>query len=171
MKSSLAPWKHALTKRFSVTPLGVARPIKQFQFKWISKQNDVLRFGPRFFSSQPLEDITLKTWSKPMIESNGDYRDEMFLEEYIGGPLYENQKCLPKLPIPSISNTLERFLPTALPLAKSKEEEMGLRAACKAFPDQAEILQERLIDRQQNEMKDTSWLQLWWNQVSPEQVL
>jgi carnitine O-acetyltransferase len=101
-----------------------------------------------------------------MVESHGDYRDEKFLEEHIGGPLYENQMKLPRLPIPSIEETLERFLPTALPLAKTKEEEMALKVACEAFPEQAKVLQERLIERQENEMKDSSWLQLWWNQVS-----
>jgi carnitine O-acetyltransferase len=100
-----------------------------------------------------------------VVESNGDYREEMHLEEHIGGPLYENQKSLPRLPIPTIKDIIERFLPTALPLAKTKEEEMALKAACQAFPEQAKRLQERLIDRRESEMKESSWLQLWWNQV------
>lgn len=101
-----------------------------------------------------------------MVEAHGDYRDESFLEAHIGGPLYENQKKLPRLPIPSIEESMKRFLPTALPLAKTKEEKMALKEACAAFPEQAKVLQERLIERSENEMKDSSWLQLWWNQVS-----
>jgi carnitine O-acetyltransferase len=101
-----------------------------------------------------------------MIESNGDYRDEMFLEEYIGGPLYENQKRMRRLPIPSIHETLERLLPTALPLAKTSEDKISLQEACQIFPEQAELLQERLMARQKGEMADSSWLQVWWNQAS-----
>lgn len=108
----------------------------------------------------------LKPWKSPMVESHGDYRDEAFLEEHIGGPLYEHQKDLPRLPIPTIEETMKRFLPTALPLVKSDEEKKALLAACDAFPEQAKVLQERLIHRRDHEMKDSSWLQLWWNQVS-----
>jgi hypothetical protein len=106
-----------------------------------------------------------KTWKANMIESKGDYRDEAFLEDYIGGPLYEYQHKMPKLVVPSIQETLERFLPTATPLAKTDEERMALIQACKAFPEQALQLQQRLLARQK-EFKDSSWLQLWWNQVS-----
>jgi hypothetical protein len=42
---------------------------------------------------------------------------------------------------------------------------MALMDACKAFPEQAKVLQERLVARRNGEMKDSSWLQLWWNQV------
>jgi carnitine O-acetyltransferase len=107
----------------------------------------------------------LKPWKASMIESKGDYRDEAFLEDYIGGPLYDYQHQMPKLPVPSIQETLERFLPTAAPLAKTDEERMALMEACQAFPEQAKELQQRLLARQ-GEFKDSSWLQLWWNQVS-----
>lgn len=105
-----------------------------------------------------------------MVESTGDYRQEAFLEEHIGGPLYEHQKHLPKLPIPTIEETLDRFLPTALPLAKTEAEKSSLIAACESFPEQAKILQERLNDRRNNEMSNTSWLMLWWNQVGAKQL-
>ncbi len=107
----------------------------------------------------------LKPWQVDVVESNGDYRNETFLEHYIGGPLYENQATLPRLPVPTIDETLNRFLPTALPLARTPEERTALLAACEAFPKQAKKMQERLINRRENEMKDSSWLQLWWNQV------
>jgi carnitine O-acetyltransferase len=108
----------------------------------------------------------MKSWPKDVYKCDGDYRKETFLEEYIGGPLYENRKELPRLPIPSIKETIERFLPTALPLAKTKEEEMALRAACETFPEEAKMLQKRLQDKREKEMKDSSWLQMWWNQLS-----
>lgn len=108
---------------------------------------------------------TMKPWPTQMVESNGDYRDEMFLEEHVGGPLYENQANMPRLPIPSISDTMKRFLPTALPLARTEEEKQALKEACRRFPEQAEELQERLLQRRNQEFVDSSWLQKWWNQV------
>lgn len=117
----------------------------------------------RFLSTSSTSII--KPWKVDMVQSDGDYRKEAFLEDYIGGALYENQKILPRLPIPTIEDTLKRFLPTALPLARTEEERAALLAACESFPDQANILQERLFDRRDNEMKDSSWLQQWWNQV------
>jgi hypothetical protein len=44
----------------------------------------------RFFSSDhqaALNNLTIKPWSTSMVESNGDYRDESFLEDFVGGPL------------------------------------------------------------------------------------
>jgi carnitine O-acetyltransferase len=98
-----------------------------------------------------------------MIESDGDYRKEAYLENLIGGPLYAHQSSLPRLPIPTLEETMQRFLPTALPLAKSEEEKLSLQEACKLFPMQAAHLQERLQRRRDTEMSDSSWLQLWWN--------
>ena len=111
---------------------------------------------------------TIKAWEKPVYECHGDYRNETFLEEYIGGKLYSKQKELPRLPIPSLDETIDRFLPTALPLAKTKQEAIDLIAACKLFPKQAKVLHDRLLERRDDEMKDSSWLQVWWNQVSRE---
>lgn len=154
-----------MTKTSSVNGLAGERTIKSYQLKCTPYQDLLLRQCTRFLSTQPPQDIVLKPWKTPVVESNGDYREEMHLEEHIGGPLYENQKSLPRLPIPTIEDIIERFLPTALPLAKTKEEEMALKAACQAFPEEAKKLQERLIDRRESEMKESSWLQLWWNQV------
>ena len=108
----------------------------------------------------------MKRWKKPMIESDGDYRKESFLEDYIGGPLYEYQHTIPHLPIPSIQDTMKRFLPTALPLVKSSQEKYDLMEACQNFPKQAEMLQQRLQQRSSTEFSNSSWLQKWWNQVS-----
>ena len=99
-----------------------------------------------------------------MIESHGDYREETFLEEFIGGPLYAGQRDMPRLPVPSVNDTIGRFLPTASPLARTVEEKMALKEACQKFPEEAKVLQERLLARR-DEFKGSSWLQLWWNQV------
>mmetsp|Transcript_27597 Transcript_27597/g.45643 ORF Transcript_27597/g.45643 Transcript_27597/m.45643 type:complete len:671 (+) Transcript_27597:117-2129(+) len=111
----------------------------------------------------------IRPWKTKMIESRGDYREETFLEEYIGGPLYAIQPQMPRLPVPSIQDTLDRFLPTALPLARTTQEAENLKEACLKFPEQAQALQERLVARR-NEFKDSSWLQLWWNQMGYLQV-
>ena len=57
-------------------------------------------------------------WPHQVVESRGDYREEAYLEQLIGGQLYENNnnKTLPNLPVPTLKRTLERFIPTALPL-------------------------------------------------------
>lgn len=120
------------------------------------------------FSEQ--DELRIKNWQTPVIESKGDYRDEAFLEEYIGGSLYENQSSLPRLPIPTVAETMTKLLPTALPLAKTPAEAAALKSACEAFPKEAEKLQERLIERRDKEMKDSSWLQPWWNQLGYLQV-
>lgn len=105
-----------------------------------------------------------------MVESHGDYRAEAYLEDHIGGNLYEKQHSLPRLPIPAISETISKFLPTALPLAKSEEEKDTLIKACEEFEAQAGKLQQRLVERRDGEMKDSSWLQLWWNTLGYLQV-
>mmetsp|Transcript_21667 Transcript_21667/g.32887 ORF Transcript_21667/g.32887 Transcript_21667/m.32887 type:complete len:664 (-) Transcript_21667:619-2610(-) len=101
----------------------------------------------------------LKRWSQPIVESNGDYDAETFLEDS-KLPLYKYQNDLPWLPVPSLENTAERFLPTALPLVETKEEENSLRQAVSVFPEQAKYLQQRLEARAST---TSSWLQLWWN--------
>lgn len=124
----------------------------------------------KFHTSIRFSSSLLKPWPTDVYKCDGDYRKETFLEEHIGGPLYENQKDLPRLPIPSIEETLERFLPTALPLAKTEEEEMALKEACKKFSAESAILQHRLEDRREKEMEESSWLQMWWNQLGYLQV-
>jgi carnitine O-acetyltransferase len=99
-----------------------------------------------------------------MIESHGDYRDETWLEEYIGGPLYQYQKSLPILPVISnLSTTLQRLAPTILPLAKNDAEVSNVQSCLSKFPNQAEHLQERLHQHAQNIGTSSSWLQQWWN--------
>jgi carnitine O-acetyltransferase len=125
--------------------------------------------------------VAMRPWRTPVVESHGDYRQEAWLEDYVGGggggsnkgksPLYQYQQKLPRLPVPDISATLERFLPTALPLAKTKQEAVALQAAIDKFPQQSEQLQERLLARAaSSECRDSSWLQHWWNTTGYLQV-
>lgn len=104
-----------------------------------------------------------------MIESHGDYRAEAPLESHIGGVLYSKQHSLPRLPIPSLRETVDRFLPTALPLAIDEEEKASLIKVAEGFVSEAKELQKRLEARRE-EMKDSSWLQLWWNTLGYLQV-
>ena len=149
--------------------------IKLLQSRNITQQISETKPQTRYVVSPPLgkvhkmttlkssSTISMKTWPVAMIESRGDYREEAFLDELIGGPLYSAQKSLPRLPIPSIEETISTFLPTALPLAQSEEEVNNLMAASEVFPQQAEQLHQRLIARKDDEMDNSSWLQLWWN--------
>ena len=116
------------------------------------------------------------------IECHGDYREESFLEDP-KQKLYQHQSTLPSLPIPTIEQTMATFLPTALPLVQTPELQAGgktsnytqqvdraqelvtnLKEACNRFPQQAQHLQQRLLQRQ-NDMQQSSWLQQWWNQI------
>ena len=121
----------------------------------------------RIFSTTA--NMSIRPWDAPMVESHGDYRDEAFLESHIGGPLYQLQHQLPRLPIPKLEDTIAMFLPTALPMAKSQQERDTLLEACEQFPLQAATLQKCLEERRE-EMKDSSWLQLWWNTAGYLQV-
>ena len=122
---------------------------------------------------QTMSTMAAKPWPMKMVESHGDYRDEAWLEEldHTKNTTYQNQSSLPKLPIPSIEETLERFLPTALPLAESREEETALKKAISKFPAQAQQLQERLLGKAADvDNEKSSWLQHWWNTLGYLQV-
>lgn len=123
-------------------------------------------------SSSSSSKESLKPWPHPVVESHGDYRAESYLEDHVGGALYSRQRSLPRLPVPSVSDTVSRFLPTALPLARDDEERRTLIEACEEFEGSpvAEELQRRLVERKEGEMRDSSWLQLWWNTLGYLQV-
>ena len=120
-------------------------------------------------SASPPKVCPFIPWDVPMIESSGNYCEESYLERHIGGQLYENNEQLPRLPIPSLKETIERFIPTALPLCESDEERQTLLEACESFEDDAQHLQQRLEERRE-QWSDSSWLMLWWNQMGYLQV-
>ena len=117
----------------------------------------------RVFSSGSPGDRSLPAWEVPKWDCHGDYRQEAFLEDPTK-PLYEHQLQLPRLPVPKVADTLERFLPTALPLAESEEEAESLKACVASFAKESERLQERLLARyEEYSSTNSSWLQHWWN--------
>ena len=120
-------------------------------------QNDIESPKLEKTSQTPVDEAWGNT---KMIESNGNYLGESFLEV---GPLYEHQDELKPLPIPSLQETVKRFLPTALPLVESEEEADSLQKAVDDFESQARVLQARLEDRKEECTKrETSWLQEYW---------
>ena len=108
---------------------------------------------------------TFPEWPKHAFVSRGDYREEAHLEKVIGGPLYVHQRHLPRLPIPTLEETAHSLLPTAIPLAASDDEVRTLIQATEEFVTDAEPLQQRLEKRNKEMQEDSSWLQLWWNQL------
>jgi carnitine O-acetyltransferase len=103
-----------------------------------------------------------------VIECGSDYRKEAPLEKYIGRNLYSNQKKMPKLPVPDVKDTVERLIPSALPLARNEKEAKNFKAAAAKFASQVEHLhlQEKLLARKAQFDKDnSSWLQYWWNHL------
>ena len=104
-------------------------------------------------------------WPVHKIISRGVYKDERFLEDIIGGSLYEKQKSLPSLPIPDIKDSIKKLLSTALPLSESKEETSNFLSAADAFEVEAQELQTRLQRQKDLAGNETSWLSIWWNQL------
>ena len=103
------------------------------------------------------------------VESNGDFCRDAELLEDSSRPLYAHQSELPLLPVPSLEETVDTFLPTALPFCKNDKERTSLLHAAERFPEQAAYLQERLLQRR-DENKNTSWLQQWWSQLGYLQI-
>jgi carnitine O-acetyltransferase len=120
-----------------------------------------------------------RPWNQPVYVCHGDYQEQAFLEQHIGGPLYAHQHELPALPLPTLEETLERLIPTAIPLAQNEDEAAQFTRCCQDFIHQAQVLQERLVEKQQemqqshkingDEMmspsSNASWLQELWQSV------
>ena len=128
---------------------------------------------PRVFSTAVQDSgnqTLLEPWDTHKIECNGDYREEAFLEDPTK-PLYEFQKKMPKLPVPQVKDTLDRLVPTVLPLTENEEEAESFKACIASFEAETEHLQERLLKRYEEFSKtDSSWLQHWWNTMGYLQV-
>jgi carnitine O-acetyltransferase len=142
-----------------------------------SKQRTLKTFRQSVVKSSSLPSaVKIKPWPTPVVEASGDYRNETWLETFVGGPLYAKQSTLPALPVPKIEETLERLIPTALPLAKSQSEREEFLDCVKKFPQQAQLLQQRLEQRRDSlsvpssSLPPTSWLQEWWNKMGYLQV-
>lgn len=107
---------------------------------------------------------SLKKWPTPFVDCDGNYENERFLEDWIGGALYSEQNGLPMLPVPTIESSIDKLISSASPLAESEEERNQFHEACKIFPEEVKYLQQRLEARC-TEKLNTSWLSTWWNTV------
>jgi len=137
--------------------------------------NPTSKAAGRVFSSEARvfpssQDQSLQPWEVPKWDCKGDYRAEAFLEDP-SKPLYALQPNMPRLPVPDVKETLQRFLPTALPLAETPEEAQSLKAAVESFESEAAALQDRLLQRyEEYSNTGSSWLQHWWNTLGYLQV-
>ena len=112
-------------------------------------------------------------WPTHCITAKGDYTDELYLEQLQLAddkdkerPLYASQELLPRLPVPSLQETLQTLEPTVVPLATSDEELQAFRKALQSFPEQAQVYHERLLEKKrQADATHTSWLQSWWQSL------
>ena len=98
-------------------------------------------------------------WSSPVITNrSGHFQDDAFLETEIGGPLYE--KSLPRLPDPpTLIELVEKWLPTALPLAQSDRERHNLIDAAARFHEQGAKYHQRWCNYSSNtELTNVMWL-------------
>ena len=83
------------------------------------------------------------------------------------GPMLRYQKHLPKLPVPALKDTLEKYLKTVRPLVNS-EEYAKTEAIVAEFQKPGgigEVLHERLLARANNP-NAINWLEDWWNELA-----
>ncbi|RHY87974.1 hypothetical protein DYB35_007838 [Aphanomyces astaci] len=92
----------------------------------------------------------------------GDYREEEDLE-VASQQLYKHQKSLPKLPVPSLTDTCALYLQTVRPLTTDAEF-VATKAAVQAFlkGPLGPVLQKRLEARAASR-PNSSYLAEWWN--------
>uniref|UniRef100_A0A1D1YFG2 Carnitine O-acetyltransferase, mitochondrial n=1 Tax=Anthurium amnicola TaxID=1678845 RepID=A0A1D1YFG2_9ARAE len=83
------------------------------------------------------------------------------------GPMLRYQKSLPKLPVPALKDTLEKYLTSVRPLVSS-EEYAKTEAAVAEFQKPGGIgeeLHKRLLEKANNP-NVINWLEDWWNEVA-----
>ena len=80
--------------------------------------------------------------------------------------MYKHEKYLPKLPVPDLKKTCERYLKSVEPLLPPFEYQHTVKCVQEFLKigGIGEILQRRLIDRSIN--TETSWLEDWWNEIA-----
>lgn len=82
---------------------------------------------------------------------------------YSMGPLFNHQSQLPKLIVPALDETCERYLSSVKPLATEAEYKSTLKNVADFTKPGGfgEVLQKRLIERSNSSEK--GWLIEWWN--------
>ena len=84
---------------------------------------------------------------------------------YTTGTLFAHQKSLPKLPVPPLKETCEKFLETAKPLAISEQEfEVTTKNIQEFLKDLGPTLHSRLVER--SKKLDSGWLAEWWQEYA-----
>lgn len=86
------------------------------------------------------------------------------------GVLFSEQDKLPNLPVPSLEQTLSKYLKTTLPLHETKESQSKTESAVKSALEGSDSklfkeLQSRLEKRRNDEGRD-NWLSDWWNETA-----
>ncbi|PVZ97110.1 hypothetical protein BB558_006955 [Smittium angustum] len=84
----------------------------------------------------------------------------------LSGKLYQEQSSLPKLPVPTLEETLPKYLKSLEPLL-SKDQLQQSKERISQFLESGEgkTLQTRLEDRAKDPNR-ASWLEEWWNDLA-----
>lgn len=85
------------------------------------------------------------------------------------GPMYEGQSSMPHLPVPSLEQTLNKYLRSTVPHqtpASLAATEAAVKSALSGEDSKiVQTLQQRLEDRATKEGRE-SWLSEWWNDAA-----
>src|SRR5689334_7286606 len=83
------------------------------------------------------------------------------------GPMLRYQKFLPKLPVPALGATLDKYLRSVRPLLSDADYAKTVAAVeeFRAPGGPGERLQERLLAKAEDP-KTVNWLEDWWNELS-----
>ncbi|KAK5944139.1 Carnitine O-acetyltransferase mitochondrial [Knufia obscura] len=89
---------------------------------------------------------------------------ESYQEDASKGAMLRFEDSLPRLPVPSLGDTCQRYLKSIHPLL-SKDEYAASEKAVSSFQQQAASLQDRLIEKaEQPEVRN--WIADWWNEAA-----
>lgn len=89
---------------------------------------------------------------------------EAYQEDPSKGPMLRFEDSLPRLPVPTLQETCERYLKSIHPLLNQEEYAASERAVSK-FQEQAATLQDRLVAKAEDpEVKN--WIIDWWNDAA-----
>jgi hypothetical protein len=93
------------------------------------------------------------------MEATPRQKQHFLLEPGSGFGTFDYDKALPKLPVPSLDQTLEKYLISVRPFV-TDEEFMRTSTNCKNFKEctQVQTLQQALVKRSQDK---ESWLADW----------
>jgi carnitine O-acetyltransferase len=94
---------------------------------------------------------------------DGDYRKDAGIQD--SGALYEAQQSLPRLPVPALHATLDKYLESIKPLTSPKEFEKTAAIVARFGSDAGDgpELQRELLARAAERSQSSSWLAEWWN--------